>query len=175
MNYNKFRIWVGRIIGIIFIIFSKNFNFYALIVIALGILIRLWASGYIHKNQEVTLAGPYRIVRHPLYLGNFLNGLGFAIFINVWQLIVLYVPVFLLLYYKKIKLEEKFLISKFGDQYREYQRTTGLFIPNLTKIFNKDDSKFSWQCFIHNKEYLNLLGNVLVIILCLAYRKFIHL
>jgi protein-S-isoprenylcysteine O-methyltransferase Ste14 len=170
-NYNKFRIGAGRLIGVILIVFAKNFNFYALLVIATGILIRLWASGYIHKDREVTIAGPYHAVRHPLYLGNFITGLGFALFINVWQLVVLYIPTFLIIYYKKMKLEEEYLLNKFGEQYQEYQRTTGMFIPDVTKLFYKGNCKFSWRCYFHNNEHLNLLGSISIIALSLVYHS----
>ena len=158
--------------GVFFIIFAKDFNYYALIVVAFGLLIRLWASGYIHKSQEVTASGPYKLIRHPLYLGNFICGLGFAFFVNVWWLVVVYIPVFLIVYYKKMKLEEEFLISKFGEQYKEYQKTTNLFIPNPTKLLIRDTNKFSWKCYIHNREHLNLIGGILILLFCLAYQEY---
>ena len=112
MDYNQFRIWVGRIFGIVLLFSAQNtFNYYATVIIFIGALIRFWATGYIHKDREVTMAGPYKLLRHPLYLGNFLEGLGLTLFVNVWQLSLLYIPLFFLVYYKKMKLEEQFLKS----------------------------------------------------------------
>jgi protein-S-isoprenylcysteine O-methyltransferase Ste14 len=34
-----------------------------------GEALRIWAAGHIEKGREVTRSGPYRLVRHPLYLG----------------------------------------------------------------------------------------------------------
>ena len=168
LNYNKFRIWVGRILGLTLLIFAnKQFNLYGSLVMVFGIMIRLWASGYIHKDKEVTTAGPYKLLRHPLYLGNFLAGLGFALLINVWQLVLLYIPIFLIVYYKKMRLEETYLLGNFGSKYRAYQKTTPLFIPNLAKLIKRDTNRvrFSWQCVFMNREHLNLLGSVLIMII----------
>jgi protein-S-isoprenylcysteine O-methyltransferase Ste14 len=43
-----------------------------------GALVRLYASGFIVKNQELATDGAYRFVRHPLYTGNILLVIGFA-------------------------------------------------------------------------------------------------
>ena len=49
------------------------------VLIALpGELLRIWAAGHITKGREVTRSGPYQLVRHPLYLGSTIMGLGFA-------------------------------------------------------------------------------------------------
>ena len=48
-------------------------------VILLGEAIRIYASGYINKDKEITMDGPYSFTRNPLYLGNFFLGLGFSI------------------------------------------------------------------------------------------------
>ena len=41
-----------------------------------GELLRLWAAGHLEKSHEVTASGPYRYMRHPLYLGSSLIGIG---------------------------------------------------------------------------------------------------
>ena len=38
----------------------------------IGMLIRLYASGFIVKNKQLATNGPYSLVRHPLYTGNLL-------------------------------------------------------------------------------------------------------
>src|SRR5215204_3553417 len=49
-------------------------------VVALaGELIRIWAAGHLEKGREVTMSGPYRLTRHPLYAGSTVIGIGFAI------------------------------------------------------------------------------------------------
>ncbi|MFQ5507161.1 MAG: methyltransferase family protein [Planctomycetota bacterium] len=41
-----------------------------------GLLLRIWATGYLSKNRRLTREGPYRHLRHPLYLGTWLIGTG---------------------------------------------------------------------------------------------------
>jgi protein-S-isoprenylcysteine O-methyltransferase Ste14 len=50
----------------------------------LGALVRLYASGFIVKNQELATDGAYRFVRHPLYTGNILLVVGFALAGSRW-------------------------------------------------------------------------------------------
>lgn len=162
--------------GLTFLLFiQENLNFYALLVVVIGIVIRIWATGYIHKNKEVTTAGPYKFLRHPLYLGNFTKGLGVALFVNAYPLVVLYIPVFFCTYYKKMKLEERYLMDKFGEQYENYQNNTPLFIPTFKNLFKKDGAKFSWKNVILNREHLNFLGVVIVIIFFIIYQNNLEL
>ncbi|MBV8631532.1 MAG: isoprenylcysteine carboxylmethyltransferase family protein, partial [Silvibacterium sp.] len=43
-----------------------------------GIWLRAYASGYVKKNTELTMTGPYAHTRNPLYLGSMLIAFGFA-------------------------------------------------------------------------------------------------
>jgi protein-S-isoprenylcysteine O-methyltransferase Ste14 len=47
--------------------------------IAVGEALRLWAAGHLVKSRRLTLSGPYRHLRHPLYAGSLLIGAGFVI------------------------------------------------------------------------------------------------
>src|ERR1700681_1619062 len=44
-----------------------------------GEAFRVWAAGHLEKGREVTRSGPYRLTRHPLYLGSSIIGVGIAI------------------------------------------------------------------------------------------------
>ena len=48
-------------------------------VASVGELLRIWAAGHLEKGREVTVSGPYRFSRHPLYVGSSLIGVGIAI------------------------------------------------------------------------------------------------
>ena len=39
---------------------------------AVGLWIRGWSAGTIHKDEELTTTGPYAFARNPLYVGSFL-------------------------------------------------------------------------------------------------------
>ena len=90
-------------------------------VAVVGEGLRIWAAGHLEKGSEVTASGPYRLTRHPLYVGSALIALGFAIAsarLAVAVLIVLYLA---LTYGAAIRSEESHLTEKFGVAYPEYQ------------------------------------------------------
>lgn len=95
-------------------------------VIARG---RYATSWEMRGNHRLVTWGPYRYVRHPSYFGYFLMFLGF---ITLWPNIVTLIPLAAIPGYIKVTVqEEKLLEQRFGDEYREYQRRTGRFIPKF--------------------------------------------
>src|SRR2546428_1465627 len=87
-----------------------------------GEIIRVWAAGHLEKGREVTRSGPYRIARHPLYVGSTIIGAGAAIVSASWTvatLIALYLAVTLT---AAIRSEEADLTEKFGGEYPAYRR-----------------------------------------------------
>ena len=74
--------------------------------------------------------GPFSRIRHPMYTGillMYLGGLAYSMSIAA-------LPVFaaaVLLYVFIAGYEEKLLEKKFGDEYREYKKGTGLFFPRI--------------------------------------------
>ncbi|MFK4291310.1 protein-S-isoprenylcysteine O-methyltransferase Ste14 [Bacillus sp. RC240] len=73
--------------------------------------------------------GLYKYVRHPGYLGSFLTFLGFAI--SSFIAIIINIILFFLVYSYRIKIEERILITLFGEQYKQYQSKTWRIIPFL--------------------------------------------
>lgn len=85
-----------------------------------GACLRAWAAGHLEKGVEVTTSGPYRWMRHPLYVGSTLLGLGFAVAARhpaAAALIVLYLVLSLSL---AARFEEARLRAEFGDVYQRY-------------------------------------------------------
>lgn len=82
---------------------------------------------------SLNTAGLYSIVRHPLYLGNYLIGLGVTLVWFDWWAPVIY-SLFFWLYYERIMLaEEQYLESKFGDEFRQWAATTPAFAPRFSQ------------------------------------------
>jgi protein-S-isoprenylcysteine O-methyltransferase Ste14 len=75
--------------------------------------------------------GIYERVRHPSYLGLILIVVGFsATMSSFYSFLVLAVPVFLAISYR-ISVEEKVLITEFGESYIKYKATTKKLIPGI--------------------------------------------
>lgn len=92
-------------------------------------------SPTLHVRQEHTLvtSGPYRYMRHPMYTALFLSILVMLLLTRNWivggvPLVGLCVIVLL-----RIQREERAMIEKFGDEYREYMKHTGRFLPRVIR------------------------------------------
>ncbi len=106
-----------------------------LLLIGAGEVLRLWATGYLHKTESLTVAGPYAYVRHPLYLGSLLIGTGFALMTNtalgyaLWALGMVGYFAYYLPY--KSRIEGARLEALFGDDYRRYTAAVPEIFPRL--------------------------------------------
>jgi protein-S-isoprenylcysteine O-methyltransferase Ste14 len=110
--------------------------------------------------ENLNTTGIYSIVRHPLYLGNFLIGLGLAFFTLTWWFAVIYVLTFWL-YYERIMLaEEAFLRIRFGKAFYEWVRQTPVFVPSW-KHYTPPQLPFSLRNVLR-REYNTLLQIVVV-------------
>jgi protein-S-isoprenylcysteine O-methyltransferase Ste14 len=101
--------------------------------------------------QTLTTTGIYSVVRHPLYLGNYLILLGMALWPHLWWLAVLTSCVFAL-YYERIMLaEEAFLRGQFGDVFEIWATATPAFLPRL-RGWRPSPVSFSWRTVLQ-REY----------------------
>jgi protein-S-isoprenylcysteine O-methyltransferase Ste14 len=82
------------------------------------------------KQHTLTTSGPYRWVRHPLYTVGSSMFIAFGMMADNWFIAVLGVLTFILMAIRTPK-EEANLIEKFGDEYREYMKRTGRFLPKF--------------------------------------------
>ena len=98
-------------------------------VAALGALTRLWASGTLEKNVRVARRGPYRLVRHPLYLGSTVLWIGLLLAGgNPWFAAPAAVG-FAAYHVHAIRREERFLLERFGDEYASLRRDVPALVP----------------------------------------------
>jgi len=84
----------------------------------------------IQENHELVTTGPYRLIRHPSYLGLILALFGWAlVFRSALGLIlaVLTLPILV----ARMNSEEAFLESEFGADYANYRRRTWRLLPYL--------------------------------------------
>ena len=82
------------------------------------------------KDAVFVESGPYRFVRNPMYTGLLFVGLSLGVALANWLITALFTLVFALLALRTTR-EETYLIARFGDQYREYMKRVGRFLPKL--------------------------------------------
>jgi protein-S-isoprenylcysteine O-methyltransferase Ste14 len=82
------------------------------------------------RRHQLVTSGPYRWVRHPLYTVGFLSYMAFALLAANWYVAVLAV-IALVLLSLRVPAEERALIARNGDAYRDYAKRTGRFLPRL--------------------------------------------
>ena len=132
------------------------FEYICLSISLIGLFIRIYTVGHTPQNtsgrntsegqvaETLNTTGMYSIVRHPLYLGNFLMWLGIALLTgNLWFTVAFCLLYWL--YYERIMFaEEQFLRKKFGDEYLKWAEKVPPVIPNF-KNFQKPNLSFSWK------------------------------
>lgn len=126
---------------------------------AFGLLIRAWASGHIRKNSALATSGPYAFTRNPLYLGNFLLGLGFTVGSGWWPLGILFAVLFLGIYLPVMRVESETLAQLFGESYQRYARGVPIFLPRITAYRSGDGkTEFDSSLYMRYREYRAALG-----------------
>ena len=82
------------------------------------------------EEHKLVTIGPYRWVRHPLYSVGSSMFVAFGMMADNWFIAALGLLTFILMAIRTPK-EETNLIEKFGDEYREYMKHTGRFLPKI--------------------------------------------
>ena len=98
-------------------------------LVVVGVLIRLWASGHVKKDKELATDGPYARVRHPLYVGNILIGLGFCVVSGLWWSFPVFVLFLLLFYPPAVRQEDGKLSRLFPDAWAPWAAEVRALIP----------------------------------------------
>jgi len=133
---------------------------------AIGLWIRARAAGHLHKQQVLTIAGPYAYTRNPLYLGSFILAISAAIAAHSWPSALILFCYFALFYSFVMRREERELYEHHGDAFREYARAVPLFLPRMTpaKLSSSTAAPFSFAQYKRNREYRAAIGFLLLLL-----------
>ena len=108
-----------------------------LVLFALGLGFAIWARIHIGRNwgspmsqknePELVTSGPYHLVRHPIYSGILVAGVGTAVALSwLWLTAVVIAGIYFLY---SATVEERYLTEQFPDDYPLYKRSTKMLVP----------------------------------------------
>ena len=148
----------------------EEFNLFMFISISISILgffVRFYTIGTTPKGTSgrntkeqvadvLNSSGMYSMVRHPLYLGNYLIWLGISLAsFNIYFAVIM--SLLFWIYYERIMFaEERFLERKFGEDYLNWASKLPAFLPSILN-FKKSDTNFSIITVLR-REYASVLA-----------------
>ena len=107
---------------------------YVIALFGVSLVIAGWRQVYrMSRLGRLAIRGPYALVRHPQYTGLFLVifGEGVVHWPTIFSLAAF--PVIVFAYVLLARKEERQMLEKFGDDYRECQRQVPMFLPHRTE------------------------------------------
>ena len=150
---------------------------WSLALVLPGLWLRAYASGYVKKNRELTVTGPYAHTRNPLYLGSMLIAAGFAVALLSWPFALVLAVGFAVIYIPVIASEERFLRATFPE-FDEYSRRVPRIIPRPTpaRFGTKggEGGSFSLDLYLRHREYNAAVGAVLLYLSLLFLRPILE-
>jgi protein-S-isoprenylcysteine O-methyltransferase Ste14 len=143
---------------------------WSLALVLPGLWLRAYAAGYVKKNRELTVTGPYAHTRNPLYLGSMLIAAGFALALLSWPVALVLAVGFAVIYIPVIASEERFLRATFPE-FDAYCRRVPRLLPRLTPALppnevnpsspaasHPPDRSFSLTLYLRHREYNAAMG-----------------
>lgn len=137
-------------------------------IVLFGFLIRVAARGYKSEKswngRSLMSDGLYGLVRHPMYFGTLLIGMGIVLVLFQWWAFLIFLFVFLAIYTPQVCKEENNLLQLFGEEYKAYCRKTPKYFPNgnffRANLVEYLFFKWAWV----KKELLSLIVASVIII-----------
>jgi protein-S-isoprenylcysteine O-methyltransferase Ste14 len=139
------------------------YPFLCLIPGLFGLFIRVLVVGYSPANtsgrntgagqvaEQLNATGCYGVIRHPLYLGNFLMWLSPLLLCGSLLITLLFIAVFWLYYERIMIAEEDFLSNKFGSVYTNWAKKIPAFVPRKLKWI-KPPLSFSYRKVLRKEK-----------------------
>jgi protein-S-isoprenylcysteine O-methyltransferase Ste14 len=119
LNSDPWRAGVG------IVLFGAGLSFAVWARLHIG---RNWGTPMSRKNEpELVTSGPYRLVRHPIYTGILIAGVGTAVALSwTWLIAVILAGAYFIY---SATVEERNLAAQFPDSYPAYKRSTKMLVP----------------------------------------------
>ena len=102
-----------------------------------GLAVAIWARVHIGRNwgtpmtqkdePELVTSGPYHLVRHPIYSGILVAGIGTAVALSwLWLTAVALAGIYFIY---SATVEERYLTQRFPAEYPAHKRSTKMLVP----------------------------------------------
>jgi len=167
--FSRWRVRIGYLLAVVALFLARPTPRSILLGAAaglLGLVIRAYAAGYLHKQEVLTTIGPYAYTRNPLYFGSGILAIGAALAMRSWIAAMLLLVYFVLVYSFVMRREELELRGKHGAAFDAYAATVPLFFPRLAPNRQAGAARgsFSWAQYKRNHEYEAPVGFLLLLI-----------
>ncbi len=137
----------------------------------LGLAMRVLTVGFVPRGTSgrntkaikaytLNTTGVYSVVRHPLYVSNFVIWLGTLLFLHIWWVVVIGVLAYWLYYERIILAEEEFLLETFGSEYQSWADRVPAVWPRLSS-WVKPELPFSTRTALR-REHTTFFAIVVV-------------
>ena len=166
--FARWRVRVGYLLAIVVLVLARptpeSIEIGGLIGLV-GLWVRALAAGHLHKQEVLTVSGPYAHTRNPLYFGSAILTVGAAVAMNSWIAAALLVGYFALFYSVVMRREEGELRFHHGAAFEEYAKAVPLFFPRVTaaKLGLGVERAFSFAQYKKNREYRAAIGFLLLL------------
>ncbi|MGO8927955.1 MAG: isoprenylcysteine carboxylmethyltransferase family protein [Limisphaerales bacterium] len=112
--------WAGVVLGL------ASLAFWTWTHVALG---TLWSPQLqLRTNHRLVTSGPYSQIRHPMYVAIWVWATSLGFVIGNW-IPIIYTALAMVIFVARVPHEEQMMLEQFGDEYREYMKGTGRFLP----------------------------------------------
>lgn len=172
----RWRVRLGYPLAIAVLFFARpnpRSILYGALVGIIGLALRAWAAGYLHKQEILTVTGPYAYTRNPLYLGSAVLAVGVAIAARSWISASVIAAYFIIVYSVVMRREERELRVQHGADFDRYTAAVSLFLPWFSSVSVERGSHgtFSLAQYRKNHEWQAAAGFVLLLaVLILIWR-----
>jgi protein-S-isoprenylcysteine O-methyltransferase Ste14 len=180
----RWRSYLPLLLLVLFLLSLKDFSYltsqsnmnrlwelFCLGISSLGLIIRILTVGYVPRGtsgrntkrqvaEVLNTTGMYSVVRHPLYVGNFIMWLGISLLFHLWWFTLLITLIFWLYYEKIMYAEEEFLKKNFGEQFFIWAEKTPLFVPDFS-LWQAPQMQFSLKSAL-KREYASFFAMITI-------------
>ena len=168
--FSRWRVRIGYFLAVVVLFLARPTPRSILLGAAVGLVglaIRAYSAGCLHKQEVLTTTGPYAYTRNPLYLGSSILAVGAAVAMRSWLAAAVILFYFAVVYAFVMRREEMELRGKHGAAFDAYVIAVPLFFPRLTprSLPGGVSGAFSWTQYKRNHEYEAPVGFLLFLIL----------